>query len=236
MNIKLIVTGSRPWELWARHWGVSYLIGEKILFDTFGNFPALFRKAKRANVDLKNIESVVLSHEHWDHIGGLWQLLKLKKELNIYLPPHANKKIKDRIRAAGGNVFDAPGIKPLSSLISVSDEIMGSNKGKPIPEQAIVIKSAKGIILVCGCSHPGIIPTVRKTRELFNAPVHGIIGGLHLMNSPSNAINRCAEDLLNEGVELIAPTHCTGWRAERIFKKVFREKYIRLDEGQTLSV
>ena len=65
MNIKLIAEGSRPWELWIRRWGVSFLIDDTILFDSFSSFEVLSKKLLKSNVDIGNIQAVVISHDHW---------------------------------------------------------------------------------------------------------------------------------------------------------------------------
>lgn len=236
MEIKLILSGSRPWELWTKYWGLSYLVDGNILFDTFANFPALLRKAKRAGADLEKIDTVVISHEHWDHIGGLWSFLERKKGVTVYLPPHAKEEIKAKIRTAGGNVVDGSGIKTLKPNIYVSDEIVGVFDNVPMPEHSLVLKTPKGLVLVVGCSHPGILPMVEKAEKLFQTAVYGVVGGLHLMNSSTKEAYRCANELKGKGLGLVAPTHCTGRHAERAFKNIFGDRYVALNDGQSLSV
>ncbi|MDD3370667.1 MAG: MBL fold metallo-hydrolase [Alphaproteobacteria bacterium] len=236
MEIKLILAGSRPWELWAKYWGLSYLIDGRILFDSFANYRALAWKAKRANVDLDGIESIVISHHHWDHVGGLWPVLERKKGIPVYFPPHANEEVKAKARAAGANVLDAPGIKTLSPNVFVTDEIVMTYADQPMAEHSLALKTDKGLVLVVGCSHPGISTMVEKAGHMFKMPVYGIIGGLHLMESSRDDALRCAQELKAKGVGFVAPTHCTGGDALRAFKKVFGDRYVALKDGQSLSV
>ncbi len=236
MDIKLIAVGSRPWELWTKQWGLSFLIDNSLLFDTFANSRALFKRARRANVDLGKIQTVVISHDHWDHVGGLWKLLEQRKGMDVYLPSSAKKDVKDRILAAGSRVLDGDGAKTLRSDIIITNEFIGEFEGNPMPEQALVLKTDKGLNLIVGCSHPNILTIVRSVKQAFNAPVYGVFGGLHLMATSPAEVYKCANALKNEGVRQVAPIHCTGWKAERIFKKVFNNGYISLREGQTLSI
>jgi len=236
MDIKLIAVGSRPWELWTKQWGLSFLIDNSFLFDTFANSRALFKRAKRANVDLGKIQTVVISHDHWDHVDGLWKLLEQRQGMDVYLPSSANAEVKARILAAGSRVLDGAGAKTLKPDIFVTNEFIGEFEGEPMPEQALVLKTDKGLNLIVGCSHPNILTIVRSVKQTFNTPVHGVFGGLHLMDTSSPDVYNCANALKNEGVCLVAPIHCTGWRAERIFKKVFGKGYVSLREGQTLSI
>ncbi len=198
MNIKLIAVGSRPWELWTKQWGLSFLIDDHLLFDTFANPRALFKRAKRANVDLGKIQTVVISHDHWDHVNGLWKLLEQRQGMDVYLPSSANAEVKARILAAGSRVLDGAGAKTLKPDIFVTNEFIGEFDGKPMPEQALVLKTDKGLNLIVGCSHPNILTIVRSVKQTFNMPVCGVVGGLHLMNAPTNDIHNCANALKNE--------------------------------------
>ena len=236
MNVKLIVSGSRPWELWMKHWGLSLLINDSILFDTFINPRVLFRKRRRAKIDFGKIKTVIISHDHSDHTGGLWEFLEQRKGMDVYVPAHVREATKSRIRSLGGNVIDAPGLKALDADIHITDEIMGTCNGKPTSEQAVVLKTVKGLVVVVGCSHPGIVTIVKEVKQAFGAPVYGVIGGFHLRYSSMADVRLCANTLKEEGVGMVVPLHCTGWRAERIFKDVYREGFVCLREGQTLSL
>ncbi len=235
MNIQLIASGSRLWELWIRHWGLSFLIDDSILFDTFANHRTLSRKLRQNHIDIARIRDVVISHDHWDHIDGLWGLLERRKGLNVYLPPHAHESCKDRIRAAGSAVIDNPGTKTLRPNIHVTAELTGTFEGRAIPEQSIVLETRQGLVVIVGCSHPGVLAIAEKAKQHFKAPVHAVIGGFHLMESSRADILRCAVSLWDAGVHIVAPTHCTGRKAEKIFHSVFGKGFIPLREGQTLS-
>ena len=77
---------------------------------------------------------------------------------------------------------------------------------------------------------------VKEVKQAFGAPVYGVISGFHLRYSSMADVRLCANTLKEEGVGMVVPLHCTGWRAERIFKDVYREGFVCLREGQTLSL
>lgn len=236
MNIQLIASGSRPWELWLGYWGLSYLVDGTILYDTFGNYRVLERKLQKSGVDISTIESVVLSHDHWDHTGGLWEFLKQRPGVNVYLPASAKDSVKQRIVSSGGKLIDDSGTKELKENIWLSDEMIGDFRGNSIAEQFLLIKSEGGFVVLAGCAHPGITAMVRKAKESFSGQIYGVMGGLHLMHAKENEIYTCANELKNEGVKMVVPTHCTGRHAERIFKNVFGKGYRSSREGQTFSL
>ncbi|MDD3183052.1 MAG: MBL fold metallo-hydrolase [Alphaproteobacteria bacterium] len=236
MDIKLIAVGARPWELWFGYWGVSYLVNGTILYDAFSNYHVLGRKLRKAKVDLSAIQAVVLSHDHWDHTGGLWGLLKEHPGIDVYLPPTAKEAVKRRVTSEGGKLVDMPGIKTLNEDVLLSDEMTGTFNDKSISEQFLLVKAEKGFVVLVGCSHPGIVSIVQKAKETFGVSIYGVVGGLHLMHSSTEEIYACANALKNEGIRMVSPTHCTGMRAERIFRNVFGKGFVCSREGQTLSL
>lgn len=236
MDIQLIASGSRPWEKAMGYWGVSYLVDGDILFDTFCSQLFLSRKLRKASVNLKTLSSVVLSHEHWDHVGGLWGVLSERPGIKVYAPTGAAESLRQRIVAEGGGLIDSPEQKELKKNVLLSEAMEGLFRRKAIPEHFLFLKTAKGVVILTGCSHPGILNIVKKAKDVFHAPVYGVMGGLHLLRDREDEICLCAKALQKEGVQMVAPTHCTGERAEKIFKDVFGQDFIDLREGQTLSL
>ena len=72
----------------------------------------------------------------------------------------------------------------------------------------------KGQFIFSACSHAGLINVLTHARELFPAvPPYGAMGGLHLSGATEKIIPDTIRDLQAFGLQLIAPGHCTGWRA-----------------------
>lgn len=236
MNVKLLACGSKPWDLWSWRWGVSLVVDGSILFDTFSNYRNLAKKMKRYDINPDDLQSVVVSHEHADHLDGLWGLLKNTDGLNVYLPAHANKKIKQRVINMGGILRDGIGSRTIRAGAHVTDDCIGAYKGKPVAEHALVLETIKGLVLLVGCAHPGIGSFIQKARQNFDLPIYGVIGGLHLMGKTHNELMQEALALKEEGVKLIAPLHGAGWRSRGIYKSVFRDEYIDLCEGEELML
>ena len=165
MKLKLLANGSHPWERWIKRWGLSFLIDDDILFDAFGDARVLMGNLRRFKVDIGKIEHVVISHEHWDHVGGLCSLLMQKPGLKIYLPSHADIVLKDKIHGWGGDVVEVTGAVKLKDGVHLSGEIIGCYAGKQMPEQSLVLETQKGLVVIAGCAHPGIRAIVKHVKE-----------------------------------------------------------------------
>lgn len=236
MKVRLIANGSYSWERWIRRWGLSFLVDDDILFDAFGDARVLMGNLRRFKVDVGQIRQVVVSHEHWDHVEGLRPLLAQRPGIKVYLPHHADRVLKDNIRAWGGDVVEVGGAVRLKDGVHVSGEIVGRYADKDMAEQALVLETGKGLVVVAGCAHPGIVTIVQGISQAFSKPVYGVIGGFHLKNRTTEEIGVEAARLQAAGVDMVVPLHCTGARAEKIFQQVFGSGLILLREGQEIEL
>ena len=128
-----------------------------------------------------------------------------------------------------------PGMEIAPGVFSTG-EVPGIYKGSPMPEQALMIESERGLTVITGCSHPGIVAMVKAAHECFpNPSLRLVLGGFHLRDQAPAAVRAVAEELRAMGVERIAPTHCTGDRAVAVFKEVFGEDFVPVAAGTRLE-
>ncbi|MEA2015826.1 MAG: MBL fold metallo-hydrolase [Actinomycetota bacterium] len=218
-------------------WGVSFLINDEILFDTGENGGRLLDNMKKLNVDIGKISSVVLSHDHWDHTGGLWHLLKRREGLKIYSCPCFSPEFKKRVKKLKGRIIESDGIKEIKKNIFVTGEIAGEYKGSYMGEQSLVMKTGRGLIIATGCSHPGIIKIIKQVIMDFpGMKIYLVFGGFHLLHKSEEEIRPIAEEFKELGIEKAGPTHCTGDQAQMIFREVYKDNYVHIKVGLTLEV
>ncbi len=192
-------------------WGFACLVeahGRCVLFDTGARWPILDTNMKTLGIDSSRIDCVFISHDHWDHTGGLAGMLK-QIRVPVYVP--------DSFKGAG-NIDGAVSI--LESQ-AIGEHIFSTGELKHI-EQALVIQNGDELVVVAGCAHPGVGEILAAASE-FGTVAH-LVGGLHGFDQFS-----LANDLKS-----ICPTHCT--RHIREIAAYCPDKYIPGGAGKVISI
>jgi len=218
-------------------WGVSFLVNDKILFDTGEKGKWLLENMSSLGVDIDKIKAIVISHDHWDHWGGLWDLLQSKKGMPVYICPNFSREFKDKANKLGASLIEVERLTQILPDIFSTGEIAGAYHGKYMPEQAIVLKTGNGLTVITGCAHPGILKMVKKAKAKFPAErIYLVLGGFHLMESDKRAIEIVAENFKKMGIIKAGPTHCSGKEAEEIFENKYGDNFISVKAGQILNI
>ena len=108
--------------------------------------------------------------------------------------------------------------------------------GTQIREQSLVIKSPKGLIIITGCAHPGIVEIVKKAKELFQQDVYLVLGGFHLKDISEKAIKGILSDFRKMAVHSAGPSHCTGELARYLFKQEYGPFYVDVGVGKIIDI
>ena len=237
MKIKVIFDKDTLNKNLRSGWGVSFLNDDKILFDTGEKGKWLLENMRILGVDINKIEAVVISHDHWDHWGGLWDLLAQKVGLKVYACPRFSKEFKEKVEKSKGELIETERFKEITTGIYTTGEISGAYHGKFMAEQVMVLKTDNGLSVITGCAHPGILKILEKVKAKFsNEPIYFVLGGFHLMESDRHAIEIIAENFKKMGIIKVGPTHCSGPQAEEIFKKIYQDNFVEIKTGEVLEV
>jgi 7,8-dihydropterin-6-yl-methyl-4-(beta-D-ribofuranosyl)aminobenzene 5'-phosphate synthase len=193
-------------------WGFSAFVETgklNILFDTGSNGSILLANMKKLDIDPSSVEEVFISHNHFDHVGGLSEFLNENNNVTVYVPVSMR------------GVRHAKKVIHVKKAMKLHENIFSTGELDHI-EQSMAVKTDKGLVLIAGCSHP-------KMKHILNAAssfgeIYAIIGGLHGFNQYE----------LFKDLSLICPTHCTQHIAE--IKSLYPDKYVEGGAGKIIEI
>ena len=216
-------------------WGFSCVIRQRertILFDTGGDGAVLFSNMERLGVDPREVDIVVLSHIHGDHVGGLADFLRRNSSVTVYMPASFPQRLKDEVELSGARLEEVREARELAPGLFTTGEM-----GAGVREQSLVVATAEGLLVVTGCAHPGIVDIVGKAKELVrDTRVYLVMGGFHLSGASAAQIESIIDGFIRMGVEKVAPCHCSGDRARRLFEERYGDNYIESGVGRMIPL
>lgn len=215
-------------------WGFSCLLTgteKTILFDTGTKGDLLLENIEKLKINPKDIEVVVISHNHGDHTGGLPAFLAKNSNVSVYLPPSCSKSFVREIKGTGARVVTTNAPLEICKGVHLTGPL-----GTQIIEQSMIVGTAEGTVVVTGCAHPGIVEIVRKSKTILPGDIHLVFGGFHLPRKSDVELERIISEFRKLGVKKAGPTHCTGDRAIRMFKQAYGPDFVPMGVGRTLKV
>jgi len=256
-------------------WGLSILVETdkvNILLDT-GQSISASHNADVLGIDLSKIDKIVLSHGHFDHTGGLRQILRrMSKEVEIIAHPDiwAVKCVRREGWRGGyiGIPFQRQELESLGAIfnlttkpVKITDNIMttgevpmvtdfeeidaslfvkedaGWQPDKLLDDQALIINTEPGLIVILGCAHRGVINTLYHAQQLTGVKtIHTIVGGCHLINASEQRMWSTIAALRELDVQRLGLSHCTGLPAASLMAQEFGEKFFFNNAGTSINI
>ena len=215
-------------------WGFACFIEgteKTILFDTGTNGDILLHNLNRLKVNLKDVELVALSHFHGDHTGGIWAFLSENRDVSVYMPASFTKDFREKVQGEKAQVVTVKGPVEMCKDVHLTGEI-----GQQIIEQSLVLDTSKGLVVITGCAHPGIVDIVKKAKEILDKEIYFVFGGFHLLQHSTKQIEEIIGQFKELGVQKVGATHCTGDKAIEMFKEAYGDNFIQMGAGKVLKI
>src|SRR3954451_16353690 len=255
---------------------VSVVRGERehrLLFDTGISPGGVVENMRRLELSPRDVEAVVLSHGHFDHVGGMEGLARELGPTNLPVVLHPEGWSRRRLALPGrepveiaapsrgaleGAGFEVIEQRDPSFLLDRSLLVTGEvdrttgfergmadshqacrgGEGRPDPlvldDQALVADvRGKGLVVISGCSHAGVVNTLRYVRKLTGrAHLHAVIGGFYLGGPHFEPLIGPTCDAFAElAPDFLVPAHCTGWRATHALASRFPDAFLQSSVG-----
>jgi 7,8-dihydropterin-6-yl-methyl-4-(beta-D-ribofuranosyl)aminobenzene 5'-phosphate synthase len=248
-----------------------------LLFDTGVSPTGVAENVRRLGLSLGDVEAIVLSHGHWDHVTGMEGVAKALGRTNLPVLIHPEFWNRRRISFPGLDPAELPSTSRsalegagfeivedrqpsflLSGSVLITGEVdrttefetgfMGhealrGDEWEPDPlildDQALVVRvRERGLVVVSGCGHAGIVNTVRHARTLTGEDrIAAIVGGFHLSGPMfETIIDPTVEALTELSPSLLVPAHCTGWKAVHRFAARFPDAFVQPAVGATIEI
>ncbi|ABE52950.1 MBL fold metallo-hydrolase [Methanococcoides burtonii] len=203
----------------GKGWGFSCSIetdDKKILFDTGWDGGLLLENMATLGMDIREYDILLLSHQHWDHIGGLPAVLNANPKIEVYTLASFSEKLKKEIQKRTK-------LNEINGMCKIAEGVYSTGElGDIVKEQALLLDTDKGIYVISGCAHPGLPAIMEVAGSIGN--VRGIIGGLH----------DCQDIEAMRDLELIGAGHCTS-NIDAI-KEKYPNSFVHIEAGYCIHI
>lgn len=231
MIIKVIYDNCKESQDLQEGWGFSALIeisDRKILFDTGNDQKVFFSNAKKMKISLAEVTDVVFSHKHKDHVTGCKEILEnLKENSRVYVPKgFPIKKIPSHLQ-----------LQKVEDFVEIDENIfsMVLKGGLFLYEQFLILQTQKGLVIITGCAHPGIITIIKAAQKKMKKTIYFVLGGFHLFNKNAQFTKQIVSEFESLQVEKVAPCHCSGEKTIKQFQEVYKDCFYKVGAGTVLS-
>ena len=179
------------------------------MFDTGTDGPTLLHNMRELNIDPRDIGTIVISHAHDDHTGGLSEILRMNKVTELYLPSSFKRAFPDRK------------VTEVKDPVRIRKNVFSTGELEGV-EQSLALKTERGVVVLTGCAHSGM-PKILTAAARFGE-LYGIGGGFHGFH----------DFKLLQGLSLICPCHCTKYKQE--IRDLFGDRALGCGVGSVIQL
>ena len=233
LKIRVVFDNTSAREDLRRSWGFSAVVdfgGHRVLFDAGSDPILLLEHLELMQIDPKSIEHAVISHQHGDHLRGVYWVFEKNPQMKVHFldcfpeePFRRAAALKMTPNRVKGPFEVVPGVYST-----------GLVDGLP-PEQSLAIETSQGLVMLVGCSHPGVVKlveTAQKQREKDS--IRLLLGGFHMLRREPEQIKTTINRLQDLKVNTVMPAHCSGDLATEMFQTLYGEQFHAAGAGRLI--
>jgi 7,8-dihydropterin-6-yl-methyl-4-(beta-D-ribofuranosyl)aminobenzene 5'-phosphate synthase len=206
-------------------WGFAAVI------DAGGDGPTLLANLRLLGIDPTSINAVVLSHIDGDHTGGLDNFLARRSNVTVYMPSSFPMQFRRSVERHGVRVETVSGPRRRLGKLHSTGEM-----GDSIKEQALIIDTEEGLVVLTGCAHPGIVKTAEAARRYLSKEIYLLMSGFHSQGLGESKLCKTVQGLRNQGIRKVAPSHCTGGKAVVLLRENWGSDFVEGGCGATIEI
>lgn len=237
MQIRILFNNQAKNSKFQAGWGFSCLIDNDTLFDVGADAESLKKNIELLGVDFSLINHIVISHDHWDHTGGLWWILSKISDVSVYICPGFSKEFIEKLESTEARIIQCVAPQPIvRGIVWTTGQMQGSYEDNIISEQSLIIDNQDSVSIVTGCAHSGIVNILNNVKESFPKKNFDLVlGGFHLHKTNEQDIRSIIQSFQKLKVKKVAPMHCTGDIAVELFKKEYGDNCLSLGSGDVID-
>jgi 7,8-dihydropterin-6-yl-methyl-4-(beta-D-ribofuranosyl)aminobenzene 5'-phosphate synthase len=233
LEIRVVFDNTSARDDLRRSWGFSAVVdfgGHRVLFDAGSDPILLLEHLEKMQIDPGTIEHAVISHQHGDHLRGVYWVFEKNPTMTVHFldcfPDEAFR------RAAALKMKPHRVKEPFEVVPGVHST--GIVDGLP-PEQSLAIETSKGLVMIVGCSHPGLVKLVETVQKQRNKDsVRLLLGGFHMLRKNPQQIKTTINRLQDLKVGTVLPAHCSGDLAKELFQIRYGEEFHTAGVGRRI--
>lgn len=235
LEIRVVYDNTSARKDLRRSWGSSAVVdfgGHRVLFDAGSDPVLLLEHLEKMQIDPKSIEHAVISHQHGDHLRGVYWVFEENRQLKVHFldcfpeePFRRAAAIKMTPNRVKGPFEVVPGVHST-----------GIVDGLP-PEQSLAIETSQGLAMLVGCSHPGVVNLVEKVQsQPKNESIRLLLGGFHMLRKQPEQIKTTINRLQDLNVHTVMPAHCSGDPAREMFQTLYGRQFYAAGAGRLIVI
>ena len=233
LEIRVVFDNTSAREDLRRSWGFSAVVdfgGHRVLFDAGSDPILLLEHLEKMQIDPKTIEHAVISHQHGDHLRGVYWVFEKNPAMQVHFldcfPDEAFH------RATALKMKPHRVTEPFEVVPGVYST--GIVEGEP-PEQSLVVETSQGLVMLVGCSHPGVVKLVETAeRQRKKDSLRLLLGGFHMLRKRPDEIKTAINRLQGLNVRTVIPAHCSGDLAKELFPIAYGDQYNTAGAGRLI--